>query len=101
MSIASFNPVIPSDCLSTSTHGPLIHARAVEKVARHVEDAVAKGAQVLIGGKSIPNTSFFEPTVLSDVPLDAQINKELNEVRRKMKERRDKEKKLYSNAFNF
>ncbi|KAG6861969.1 hypothetical protein C0995_009153 [Termitomyces sp. Mi166 len=59
-----------------TTHGPLIHARAVEKVTRHVEDAVAKGAQVLIGGKSIPNTSFFEPTVLSDVPPDAQINKE-------------------------
>ncbi|KAG6892277.1 hypothetical protein C0992_001126, partial [Termitomyces sp. T32_za158] len=58
------------------THGPLIHARATEKVTRHVEDAVAKGAQVLIGGKRIPNTSFFEPTVLSDVPHDAQINKE-------------------------
>ncbi|KNZ76421.1 Succinate-semialdehyde dehydrogenase [NADP+], partial [Termitomyces sp. J132] len=59
-----------------TTHGPLIHARAVEKVTRHVEDAVAKGAQILIGGKSIPNTSFFEPTVLSDVPPDAQIHKE-------------------------
>lgn len=58
------------------THGPLIHNRAVEKVDRHVSDAVSKGAQVLVGGKSIPNTSFFIPTVLSDVPSDALISKE-------------------------
>ncbi|KAG6856040.1 hypothetical protein H0H87_008144 [Tephrocybe sp. NHM501043] len=59
-----------------TTHGPLIHARAVEKVTRHVEDAVSKGAQVLIGGHSVPNTSYFVPTILADVPADAQINKE-------------------------
>ncbi|TFK25993.1 succinate-semialdehyde dehydrogenase [Coprinopsis marcescibilis] len=58
------------------THGPLIHVKAVEKVERHVADAVSKGAQVLVGGKSIPNTSFFIPTVLSDVPADAAINSE-------------------------
>ncbi|RXW25735.1 hypothetical protein EST38_g26 [Candolleomyces aberdarensis] len=59
-----------------TTHGPLIHARAVEKVERHVNDAVEKGAQVLVGGKALPNSSFFIPTVLSDVPHDALINKE-------------------------
>ncbi|TFK43856.1 succinate-semialdehyde dehydrogenase [Crucibulum laeve] len=59
-----------------TTHGPLIHARAIEKVVRHVDDAVSKGAQVLVGGKSIPNTSFFIPTVLSDVPADAALNSE-------------------------
>ncbi|KAF9006713.1 succinate-semialdehyde dehydrogenase [Cyathus striatus] len=59
-----------------TTHGPLIHSRAVEKVDRHVSDAVAKGAQILVGGKSIPNTTFFMPTVLSDVPADAVINSE-------------------------
>ncbi|KAF8231345.1 succinic semialdehyde dehydrogenase [Tricholoma matsutake] len=58
------------------THGPVIHDRAVAKVARHVEDAVAKGAQVLAGGKAIPNSNFFMPTVLSDVPVDAQVNHE-------------------------
>jgi len=59
-----------------TTHGPLIHSRAAEKVTRHVDDAVAKGAQVLVGGKVLPNTSFFMPTVLSDVPSDATLNKE-------------------------
>ncbi|KXN89500.1 Glutarate-semialdehyde dehydrogenase DavD [Leucoagaricus sp. SymC.cos] len=58
------------------THGPLIHARAVEKVIRHVKDAVSKGAQVLVGGKHIPGTSFYYPTVLSDVTADALLNNE-------------------------
>jgi len=55
--------------LSDSTHGPLIHERATSKVAKHVEDAVSKGAQILVGGRrpDLPG-SFYEPTVLSDVP---------------------------------
>jgi len=59
------------------THGPLIHERAMEKVARHVNDAVQKGAQILIGGSRIdgPGT-FFAPTVLSDVPSGTLINDE-------------------------
>lgn len=58
------------------THGPLIHPRAAEKVERHVEDAVAKGAQILVGGKKIENTSFFTPTVLCDVPSNALLSTE-------------------------
>ncbi|KAI0794776.1 succinic semialdehyde dehydrogenase [Fomes fomentarius] len=59
------------------THGPLIHEKAVEKVQHHVEDAVAQGAQVLLGGKRIPGAgSFFALTVLSDVPPNALVNKE-------------------------
>ena len=60
-----------------STHGPLIHERAVEKVARHVDDAVQKGAQILIGGRHIDSPgTFFAPTVLSDVPSGAMSNHE-------------------------
>ncbi|KAH9854802.1 succinate-semialdehyde dehydrogenase [Lenzites betulinus] len=60
-----------------TTHGPLIHDRAVEKVERHVEDALAKGAQLVHGGKRLPGGgSFFAPTVLSDVPADALVNTE-------------------------
>ncbi|KIM74992.1 hypothetical protein PILCRDRAFT_13936 [Piloderma croceum F 1598] len=60
-----------------TTHGPLIHERAVNKVAKHVDDAVSKGAQILVGGKrlDVPG-SFFGPTVLSDVPSNALINDE-------------------------
>ncbi|KAJ7591480.1 succinate-semialdehyde dehydrogenase [Mycena floridula] len=59
-----------------TTHGPLIHDRALAKVNHHVEDAVQRGASVLVGGKAIPDSSFYLPTVLCDVPADAQINKE-------------------------
>ncbi|KAI1783949.1 succinic semialdehyde dehydrogenase [Ganoderma leucocontextum] len=60
-----------------TTHGPLIHERAVEKVQRHIDDAVAQGAQLLVGGKRLPGAgSFFAPTILSDVPAGALVNKE-------------------------
>ena len=53
--------------------GPLIEASAMDKVQRHVDDAVAKGARVLIGGKPLPNVGsgqFFEPTVVADATAD-------------------------------
>lgn len=62
---------------SVSTHGPLIHQRAVDKVKSHIDDAVEKGAQILVGGTLLtPETNFFIPTVLSDVPQDALLNTE-------------------------
>ncbi|KAF7300260.1 Succinic semialdehyde dehydrogenase [Mycena kentingensis (nom. inval.)] len=60
----------------SSTHGPLIHDRAVEKVQAHIADAVALGAQVLVGGSAIEGTSFFQPTIISDVPTTARLNSE-------------------------
>jgi succinate-semialdehyde dehydrogenase/glutarate-semialdehyde dehydrogenase len=48
--------------------GPLIDAKALEKVEQHVADAVSKGAQIALGGKrhSLGGT-FFEPTVITNV----------------------------------
>jgi hypothetical protein len=57
---------------SGTTHGPLIHDRAVTKVKAHVDDAVSKGANVLVGGKPLKG-SFFEPTVLTGVSPDAAV----------------------------
>lgn len=49
------------------TMGPLITQSAVEKVQRHIEDAVQKGAMVMMGGKpSELGGTFFEPTLLRD-----------------------------------
>lgn len=59
------------------TTGPLIDAKAMIKVQEHIEDAVSKGARVVAGGK--PHAlggTFFEPTVLVDVPRDAAVAKE-------------------------
>jgi succinate-semialdehyde dehydrogenase/glutarate-semialdehyde dehydrogenase len=49
--------------------GPLIEEAALEKVERHVKDAVARGARVLVGGKRLSG-QFFEPTVVADATAD-------------------------------
>ncbi len=54
--------------------GPLIESAAVEKSKEHIADAVAKGAQVTLGGK--PHALgglFFEPTVLANCNADMMI----------------------------
>ncbi len=57
------------------SQGPLIEPAAVEKVQRHVADAVAKGGRVVTGGKSLGGL-FFEPTVVADARADMLCAKE-------------------------
>ena len=52
-----------------SPPGPLINRAAVAKVQEHIDDAVAKGAKIVIGGKSLGG-NFFEPTLIRDVTAD-------------------------------
>ncbi|MBU3635483.1 NAD-dependent succinate-semialdehyde dehydrogenase [Polynucleobacter sp. es-GGE-1] len=50
------------------TQGPLIEAAALEKVEKHVADAISKGAKLVTGGKrSSASKNFYEPTILSNV----------------------------------
>ncbi len=49
--------------------GPLIEDAAIEKVKRHVADAVAKGGKVETGGNALQG-QFFEPTVVSGATAD-------------------------------
>jgi succinate-semialdehyde dehydrogenase/glutarate-semialdehyde dehydrogenase len=57
--------------------GPLIDADAVESVGQLVTDAVHDGARVVTGGKAPEGPGhFYPPTVLVDVPAEAQINAE-------------------------
>jgi succinate-semialdehyde dehydrogenase / glutarate-semialdehyde dehydrogenase len=51
------------------SQGPLIEEAAVDKVARHVADAVAKGGKIVAGGKKMQG-QFFEPTVISEASSD-------------------------------
>jgi glyceraldehyde-3-phosphate dehydrogenase [NAD(P)+] len=53
------------------TMGPLINEDAANRVQLLVDDAVSKGAKLLRGGSH--NGTYFEPTILDDVPLDAKI----------------------------
>jgi succinate-semialdehyde dehydrogenase/glutarate-semialdehyde dehydrogenase len=57
--------------------GPLIDADQQGKVADLVQDAVSKGAKVLTGGGKLDGRGyFFEPTVLSDIPHEAELLRE-------------------------
>lgn len=54
--------------------GPLVDAGAVNKVEELVEDARSRGAQVLCGGERVQGAGYFyPPTVLENVPLDAEM----------------------------
>ena len=54
--------------------GPLIDEVSRDKVAELVQGAVAGGARVLTGAKSVGTRGwFFAPTVLADVPPDADL----------------------------
>jgi succinate-semialdehyde dehydrogenase/glutarate-semialdehyde dehydrogenase len=61
--------------------GPLIHDRALKKVDGHVQDAIAKGAKLVIGGVKLTegeyaNGSYYAPTVLTGVTSDMNIFQE-------------------------
>jgi len=57
--------------------GPLIDEAQRSKVAELVEDAVGKGARAVCGGARVDGAGYFyEPTVLADIPDDAQILRE-------------------------
>jgi succinate-semialdehyde dehydrogenase/glutarate-semialdehyde dehydrogenase len=57
--------------------GPMINAKAIAKIENHVNDAVARGARVLTGGKRLfteqrPESTYYAPTVLADVDPSAK-----------------------------
>lgn len=59
------------------TQGPMINAEAVEKVEAHIKDAVDRGARVAMGGgRHELGGTFFQPTVLTEVPRTADIFRE-------------------------
>ena len=57
--------------------GPLIDGDARQKVSGLVDDAVRRGAEIVVGGGPVDSDGyFFEPTVLTGVPADAQMRHE-------------------------
>jgi len=62
---------------SATTMGPMANPRRIAAMDAFIGDAVKHGAEVRTGGNRIGNKgNFFEPTVLTDVPLDARIMNE-------------------------
>jgi succinate-semialdehyde dehydrogenase/glutarate-semialdehyde dehydrogenase len=65
----------------TSTVGPLFSQRALDKVDLQVQDAIARGAKLLAGGKRLVDGDlvrgfFYAPTLLSEVTADMRIYRE-------------------------
>jgi len=62
----------------TADVGSLTSSAQLAKVTAHVEDALARGARVLVGGAHRPDLGplFYEPTVLDGVPPDAALFRE-------------------------
>lgn len=66
--------VVGSGMDPASQVGPLIASAAVAKVERHIADAVARGARVIVGGgRHERGGTFFEPTVLVDVDVASEM----------------------------
>ncbi|KAG6036937.1 hypothetical protein E4U41_005410 [Claviceps citrina] len=61
-----------------TTHGPLIHDRAISKVEAHIKDAQSKGGKIVSGGHKLPDlgANFFQPTVIRDMTPDMAMARE-------------------------
>ena len=75
MFVAAFRGLRMGDPLQPETDvGPLAQARAVETLERQVQSGIKTGAHVLTGGKRGPKPGFYyEPTILSDIPVDSSF----------------------------
>ena len=62
-----------------TTMGPLNNADVAAKTARHVADALGRGAELVAGGGAgpgLPTALYRQPTVLDNVPRDAVVARE-------------------------
>ncbi|XPS77622.1 hypothetical protein M3J09_009650 [Ascochyta lentis] len=70
--------VVGHGATTGTTMGPLTTGRGIEKLQRHVEDAVSKGGKVLCGGRRVQNVDgfFFEPTIITDMKRNMLTSQE-------------------------
>jgi acyl-CoA reductase-like NAD-dependent aldehyde dehydrogenase len=62
--------------LAETEVGPLIRAGEVKRVGEWVDEATARGARVLTGGKALGRNNLYAPTVLFDPPPDCRVSRE-------------------------
>lgn len=70
--------IVPGDGFQEGVDiGPLVNARQLKWVSSQVDDAVAKGARVMCGGKRLGDKGFFyAPTVLADCDHSMSVMRE-------------------------
>ncbi|QQO16761.1 NAD-dependent succinate-semialdehyde dehydrogenase [Bradyrhizobium diazoefficiens] len=58
-----------------TTIGPMINQAAIDKIQQHVDDAVSRGAAIVLGGNAMGGL-FYQPTVLKDVTTEMRVAQE-------------------------
>jgi aldehyde dehydrogenase (NAD+) len=66
----------PKGTLDKTVFGKIVDARNFERVKGYLDDALGKGATLVIGGETEREDRTIHPTVLADVPLDAKLMNE-------------------------
>jgi len=62
--------------LNKGAFGKIVDARNFERVKGYLDDALGKGAEVIIGGQTESEDRTIHPTVLANVPFDAKVMNE-------------------------
>ena len=63
-----------ANAAESDAYNRVINRRHHERVLSYLEDTVQKGGKVMYGGKSDKsNDNYFDPTVVTDVPLDSKL----------------------------
>jgi len=77
--IAKFKELTIGDPMEQNTDiGPLATATIRSELDQQVKNAIAQGAKVLIGGKSITDRcgNYYQPTILTDISVDSPVAQE-------------------------
>jgi aldehyde dehydrogenase (NAD+) len=57
----------------SASYTMIVNKKHTERVVGYLNDSVAKGAKILKGGRNDVNTSYLEPTLVTNVPLDSAL----------------------------
>lgn len=60
----------------SSSYNRMVNNRHYQRVKKYLDDALRKGAKVVVGGNTIESEDFISPTVLTDIPPDALVMEE-------------------------
>lgn len=75
LAAAAANLVLGDGLADGTTIGPMINRVAIDKIQQHVDDATARGASLVLGGK-VRSGLFYEPTVLKGATVEMKIASE-------------------------
>jgi acyl-CoA reductase-like NAD-dependent aldehyde dehydrogenase len=60
----------------TASFGPITMPAQIDVISRHIDDALARGARAVVGGRASVRAPYVDPVVLVDVPADAAAEQE-------------------------